>query len=130
MIKQVLKNFLKFASLKFFIGIYPLLLIPFIVRIIGMDDYVVYAMLHSGVIWSIIFIKFGFGLSASKLISTNRNDVEACSKIFSYVILLSSILILMSAILFIYYEIIGLEDLVINFNLIFLFVFLYLFLKG
>ena len=93
MIKQVLKNFLKFASLKFFIGIYPLLLIPFIVRIIGMDDYGVYAMLHSGVIWSIIFIKFGFGLSASKLISTNRNDVEACSKIFSYVILLSSILI-------------------------------------
>ena len=36
----------------------------------------------------------------------------------------------MSAILFIYYEIIGLEDLVINFNLIFLFVFLYLFFEG
>ena len=60
--------------------ILPFITIPYLVRTIGIDKYGLVAFAQSFAAYFVIFTDYGFSLSATKLISINRND---CANVVS-----------------------------------------------
>ena len=61
--------------------LFPLLLVPYLTRVLGAESYAVYAyvLAFMGVVQTIA--DFGFGLSGTKKVTEHRGDVEALSRL-------------------------------------------------
>jgi polysaccharide transporter, PST family len=82
----VFKNFIALVILQVINFGLPLILIPFIVQKIGLEKYGVYVTVQSLTIVFIVIVEYGFNYSATKEISTNINNPEKFSEIFSRII--------------------------------------------
>lgn len=60
----------------------PLITLPYLTRVLGADNYGVMGFSLGLVQYGILFINFGFGLSATKIISKNREDNFSVTKCF------------------------------------------------
>ena len=98
--KSVLKDTLALSILQIANQIIPLLLIPLLVSILGIEKYGVIAIALSVAAGLKIIIDFGFDLTGTDLISKNKNNKLFVSKVYSSIILLKlSVLIVLSIIL-------------------------------
>lgn len=84
-IKTVIKNFISLSSLNLLSFIFPLLLIPYLTRTIGVEYYGEYIFSFSIFQYCLLLINFGFDYSATKLISVNRDDKSIVSDILTNV---------------------------------------------
>ena len=100
--KRLLENFLSLSVLQALNMFLPLLTFPYIVRVIGVDYFGILNVVLSIIMFFNIFIAFGFELSATKMISTNRNDINKVSEMF-FSILYSKFLLLVVSVLFFLY---------------------------
>ena len=100
-LKQVLNNhgtFIENVSyisiLHIFNMLVPLITYPYLIRVLGADNYglVVYAQAVIG--YFSIIVGFGFNISATKDISINRDDISKVSEIVSSVFILKGLLLL------------------------------------
>ncbi|WP_441367240.1 oligosaccharide flippase family protein [Acinetobacter lwoffii] len=81
-------NFLSFGIIKVFDYIFPLLLLPLMVRVLGIENYGAYVIAGSIAAISRIFISFGFDLTGSKELALAREDhkkVVECFNSIQYV---------------------------------------------
>lgn len=81
-------NFLSFGLIKIFDYIFPLLLLPLMVRVLGIENYGAYVIAGSIAAISRILISFGFDLTGSKelaLVRCNRKKVIECFNSIQYV---------------------------------------------
>lgn len=69
-------NFLSFGIIKVFDYIFPLLLLPLMVRVLGIENYGAYVIAGSIAAISRIFISFGFDLTGSKELALAREDYK------------------------------------------------------
>jgi len=84
----------------------PLVAIPYIIRVVGLDKYGLISLSQAIALYLNILVEYGFNYSATKEISVNRNNKDEINKIFTSVILIKLlfffiILVLYSAIIFI-----------------------------
>ena len=107
-LKQVLNNHAAFIEnvsyisiLHIFNMLVPLITYPYLIRVLGADNYgmVVYAQAVIG--YFSIVVGFGFNISATKDISINRDDVSKVSEIVSSVYILKGLLLLIVIIFFV-----------------------------
>lgn len=84
-IKTVIINFISLSSLNLLSFIFPLLLIPYLTRTIGVEYYGEYIFSFSIFQYCLLVINFGFDYSATKLISVNRDDKSIVSDILTNV---------------------------------------------
>lgn len=82
-IRTVIKNFLSLSSLNLLSFIFPLILIPYLTRSIGLELYGQYVFSFSILQYCLLLINFGFDFSATRLISINRNDPAKVSDILT-----------------------------------------------
>ncbi|CNC81938.1 translocase [Yersinia frederiksenii] len=76
--------------------IIPLLTLPYLTRVLGVEGFGVYSLTLSLAQYFVILIDFGFNLSASKKIAEHQDEPEYISKVFFETLYSKSILCLVS----------------------------------
>ncbi|AHF97097.1 transporter [Desulfurella acetivorans A63] len=97
--KLVFKNIIFLGLMQGANYILPFITIPYLVRTIGIDKYGLVAFAQSFAAYFVIFTDYGFSLSATKLISINRNDSKKISEIFSSVLYVKLAFVIFSMII-------------------------------
>ncbi|MDD5476944.1 MAG: flippase [Candidatus Omnitrophica bacterium] len=83
--KIVLGNFISLTTLQGISYILPLVVLPYLIRVIGMEKFGLIAFAQSLVQYFLILTDYGFSLSATKTIALIGEHKEKTSKVFSSV---------------------------------------------
>ncbi|MBR4989023.1 MAG: oligosaccharide flippase family protein [Bacteroidaceae bacterium] len=90
--KQLIENFFSLSILNALNVLLPLVTLPYILHVVGKANYGAYSYVYVVLQYVILFSTYGFNFSATKLISQNREDKHAVSRIYSAVIACKSII--------------------------------------
>lgn len=91
----IIGNFSSLTLLQAANYIFPLISLPYLVRVLGPEMFGLIAFAQAFVQYFVVITDYSFGLSASRDVSVNRNDRASISRIYSTV--LTSQLLLMAA---------------------------------
>jgi PST family polysaccharide transporter len=94
--KRLLSNFFSLSALQGVNMILPLLTLPYLVRVLGVENFGLINFALSIIMFFSILVSFGFSLSATREISINRDNHQKVNNIFSSVIIIQIILTLLS----------------------------------
>lgn len=96
---RLLKNFLSLFILQGSNYILPLITIPYIVRVIGVENFGLISFALSFIFFFVAFVDYGFYLTATSQISQNKNNQDKINEIFNSIIQIKILLILLSFII-------------------------------
>jgi PST family polysaccharide transporter len=94
--KVLISNFSYLSIIEISNYILPFLSIPYIVKVVGIENYGIVSFVLAVVAFFNIITDFGFKLLATKYISINRDDINKVSKYFWTVISAQIILLILS----------------------------------
>ena len=112
-----LENFLSLSFLQFFSGILPLVTIPFLTRVLGLESFGKYIFIIAVITFLDLIVSYGFRISATQKIAQNSDDSKMISQIF-YSVIVNKIIILFFILMLILPVFYFLPALSNNFNLI------------
>jgi len=98
--KRLLTNFFSLALIRGSSMILPLITLPYLVRVLGAENFGLINFTLATIMYFDIFVGFGFELSATREISINRDNMEKVSEIFSSVIIIKLIFVMISLCIF------------------------------
>ncbi len=94
--KRLLSNFFSLSALRGANLILPLITLPYLVRVLGVDNFGLISFAVSIIMYFNILVSFGFELSATREISIHRENSKKVSEIFSAVMVIKGILFIIS----------------------------------
>jgi len=97
--KRLVTNFFSLTVLQMFTYFLPLLTLPYLVRVLGVEKYGLIMFAQSFIVFFNILVDFGFNLSATREVSIYRNDQEKLTEIFSSVMVVKFFLIAVSLVI-------------------------------
>lgn len=97
---QLVKNMISLSSLNFISYLIPLITLPFLVRILGIEHFGAVMFAQSLCVYFMILTDFGFNLSANRLVSINRENIDKLNLIYSETICAKLILLIISLLIF------------------------------
>lgn len=84
--KRLVSNFFSLSSIQVASYLLPLITIPYLVRVLGVEKFGLIAFSQVVIQYFVIFTDYGFGLSATKEIAENKDNKVYVSTVFSTVI--------------------------------------------
>ncbi|MGB5966195.1 MAG: oligosaccharide flippase family protein [Sulfurimonadaceae bacterium] len=97
--KRLLSNFFSLSLIKISSMILPLVTLPYLVSVLGIENFGLISFVLSIIMYFDIFVSFGFELSATRQISVNRDNIEKVSEIFSSVMVIKFLFLMISFLL-------------------------------
>lgn len=98
-LKRLADNFLSLFILQFINYLLPLILIPYLIRILGVDGFGIYSFILAIMLYGVQMSDYGFELSATYHIARNRERKEKINSIVSSVFTIKIIIALFYLIL-------------------------------
>lgn len=95
----LLKNFSYLSFLQIAGSIFPIITLPYLARVIGVDNFGKIAFASAVVVWLQTIADWGFNFTATRDVAKNRDDKEKVSEIFSNVLWARILLMLFSFVL-------------------------------
>lgn len=93
--KRLMDNFLSLTALQGINTLVPLLAFPYLVRVLGIEQFGLFAFVMAIMLYAEIITDYGFDLSATKHISTSVDNQKKIDEIFSSVIMIKSVMALL-----------------------------------
>ncbi|WP_368743396.1 oligosaccharide flippase family protein [Enterobacter asburiae] len=90
--------------------LFPLLTLPYLMRVLGAENFGVVAMVQAWIQYFIIFVDYGFNFSATLLISVNKNKQSKINSIYTAVTAAKLLLLLVVSCIFSLYVMINGSD--------------------
>lgn len=84
--KRLIENFSALAIMQMLNYVLPFITLPYLVRVLGIENFGVYLFSLAFIQYFIIIVDFGFDLSATREISVNRNNQKKIAEIVSSVL--------------------------------------------
>ena len=97
--RQLFSNFSYLTISQLFHIIFQIVAFPFLIKILGTNNYGLMVFVESIIIYFQIIINFGFDITATKQISINRDNPEKLNEIVSSIYIIKMILFLISILL-------------------------------
>ncbi len=97
--KILLSNFLSLSSLQVANFILPLLTIPYLIRVLGLDLYGLLAFATAMTMYFIVLSDYGFNLTGTREISIHRDSRHKVIEIFSAIFIIKILLMLLGLII-------------------------------
>lgn len=97
--KRLVENFLSLGALQIVSYVIPLLSLPYLSRVLGVEKFGLVFFAFAFMQYFIIFTDYGFGLSATREIAINRHNKNNLSNIYSSVFIIKLGLLLISFVL-------------------------------
>ncbi len=94
-IRRLMDNFLSLSALQGINILVPLITFPYLVRVLGVEQFGVFAFVVAVINYAVIITDYGFDLSATKHISTHIENKKKIDEIFSSVIMIKSVMMLL-----------------------------------
>jgi len=94
--KRLLSNLFSLSALRGANLILPLIVLPYLVRVLGVENFGLINFSLSIIMYFNILVSFGFELSATREISIHRENSKKVSEIFSAVMVIKGILFIIS----------------------------------
>lgn len=91
--KRLLGNFLSLSGLQVFTYILPLITLPYLVRVLGVEKYGLVMFAQSFIMFFNILVDYGFSLSATREIAVNRDNKAKVTEIYSSVMTIKVLLL-------------------------------------
>jgi len=91
--KKLLSNFFSMSILQLFNFIIPIIIFPYLIKIIGIKYYGLLSFANATIFYFNVLVDYGFNLTATREISINRDNKEKLIEIFSSVMIIKFILI-------------------------------------
>lgn len=98
-LKVVKGNFLSLTTLQILNMFLPLLILPFLVRKLGLESFGLLVFSQAFIAYFVLLIDYGFNITATREISTHKDDKIYISKVFYSVFFIKIFLLLISIIL-------------------------------
>jgi len=94
--KRLISNFFSLSGIQMVSYILPLITVPYLVRVLGVEKFGLIAFAQAIIQYFVIFTDYGFGLSATKQIAEHREDKHRVSEVFSSVLMIKIQMIVVS----------------------------------
>lgn len=92
-VRGLAENFVSLTTVQVATYLLPLITVPYLVRVLGVDKFGLVAFAQATIHFFVILVDFGFNLSATREIARHRDDVDALSRIVSSVFLIKTALL-------------------------------------
>ena len=89
----ILSNFFSLTILQVANYILPLIILPFLVRVLDLENFGIVMFSQALITFIVIAVDFGFDISGTREISISNTDKERISKVFSAIITIKILLI-------------------------------------
>lgn len=99
--KRLINNAVSLFSLQLFSYILPLITVPYLVRVLGVERFGLISFSQALIAYFLVITDFGFNLSATQAISEARGNSKKINEIYSYVIYSKILLVLLCSFVFV-----------------------------
>lgn len=97
--KTIVENFVSLSALNILNYIFPLILIPYLTRVLGVENYGIYAFVYAILNYFTLVVRYGFEFSATKQIAIISEQKQKLNEVFSAVLSVRVILILITLVI-------------------------------
>lgn len=80
--KRLIENFFSLSILNVINYIFPLILTPYLTRILGVNNYGSYVFAYAIINYFVLIVRYGFDLSATKQVALKKNNNEQLNNLF------------------------------------------------
>ncbi len=91
-VRRLLENLFSLSFLQLVNNIIPLLLFPYLVRVLGIEEFGRLSFVLAVIAYGMILTDYGFDLSATKLVSIHRDNPKKITEIFNAVLIIKALL--------------------------------------